>query len=69
MVLFTLQVLRIFLRSPRMLFVVEIIPPENQVDGESFLELREADVKEMVKPIGVVKKVMKLLRKVSFHRT
>ena len=37
---------------------------ENQIDGESFLALTESDVKEMVKPIGVVKKIMKLQREV-----
>ena len=31
---------------------------------ESFLELTETDVKEMVKPIGIVKKVVKLQREV-----
>lgn len=38
---------------------------ENQVDGESFLELAESDVKELVKPLGVVKKIVKLLREVN----
>ena len=38
---------------------------ENQINGESFLELTESDVKEMVKPIGVVKEVVKLQRKVE----
>lgn len=37
---------------------------ENQIDGESVLELTETDVKEMVKPIGIVKKVVKLQREV-----
>lgn len=36
---------------------------ENKIDGESFRELYEADVKEMVKPVGVVKKIMKFQSK------
>ena len=36
---------------------------ENQIDGKSFLELSEPDIKEIVKPIGVVKKIMKLQNK------
>ena len=38
---------------------------DNQIDGETFLELTEADVKEMVKPIGIVKKIMKVQREVN----
>jgi hypothetical protein len=30
---------------------------DNEVDGESFLELSEADIKEMVSKIGLVKKI------------
>ena len=33
---------------------------ENKVDGEAFLELTEQDVKEMIKPLGQVKKIMRL---------
>ena len=33
---------------------------ENLVDGEAFLSLTEADFKEIVPPIGVVKKILKL---------
>ena len=36
---------------------------ENKIDGDCFLELTEADVKEMVKPIGTVKKILKILNK------
>ena len=33
---------------------------DNVIDGESFLELSEDDIKEIVKPIGIVKKILKL---------
>ena len=36
----------------------------NMIDGEAFLELTEVDVKELVKPLGVVKKILRLLREV-----
>ena len=38
---------------------------ENEIDRESFLELSEADVKELVKPLGVVKKLVRLKSGVS----
>ena len=31
---------------------------ENEIDGQCFLELTETDVKELVKPLGVVKKII-----------
>jgi hypothetical protein len=34
------------------------------IDGESFMELTEVDIKELVKPLGVVKKIIRLLREV-----
>ncbi len=40
---------------------------ENQIDGESFLELTESDIKELVKPLGVVKKIIRLVREVRSH--
>lgn len=33
---------------------------ENKIDGESFLELSEEDIKTMVKPLGIVKKILRL---------
>lgn len=33
---------------------------ENKIDGETFLELSEDDVKSLVKPLGVVKKILRL---------
>lgn len=38
---------------------------DNQVDGECFLELSESDVKEIVKPLGIVKKILRLIREVK----
>ena len=38
---------------------------ENEIDGASFLELTETDIKEIVKPLGIVKKILRLKRKVS----
>ena len=34
---------------------------ENFIDGAEFLTLTEADVKAMVPPLGLVKKIMRLL--------
>lgn len=33
---------------------------ENYIDGEAFVSLTEKDIKEMVPPIGLVKKILKL---------
>ncbi|XP_064403971.1 uncharacterized protein LOC135349363 isoform X1 [Halichondria panicea] len=33
---------------------------DNEIDGEAFLELTENDIKELVKPLGVVKKLVRL---------
>ena len=33
---------------------------EQEIDGEAFLELTEVDVKDMIKPLGQVKKVMRI---------
>lgn len=33
---------------------------DNEIDGEAFLDLSEKDVKEIVKPLGQVKKIMRL---------
>ena len=38
---------------------------ENYVDGEEFVKLTEAEIKEMVPPIGIAKKVMRLQPKVK----
>ena len=40
--------------------------PENYVDGESFLSLTEQDIKDMIPPIGIVKKILKL-QHVSYY--
>lgn len=33
---------------------------ENEIDGSAFMELTEADIKQLIKPIGVVKKIIRL---------
>ena len=53
---------RVAILDPNLGFYIPM-HTENKIDGESFLELCEADVKEMVKPIGIIKKIMKLLNK------
>ena len=39
---------------------------ENQIDGESFLDLTEGDIKEVVKPLGVVKKIVRIQKEVNY---
>lgn len=39
---------------------------DNYIDGEAFSSLTEQDIKEIVPPIGLVKKILKL-RQVSFN--
>lgn len=43
------------------IFLVYIV---NEIDGEAFLELSEDDIKEIIKPLGVVKKVSRILKTV-----
>ena len=38
---------------------------EHQLDGQSFLDLSELDIKGIVKPLGVVKKLLRLQKEVS----
>ena len=33
---------------------------ENEIDGAAFFELTEKDVKEMIKPMGQIKKIMRI---------
>ena len=40
------------------------ISVENEVDGESFLDLAESDITEMVSKIGLVKRIRQLQTKV-----
>ena len=40
--------------------------PENEIDGEAFLQLSESNLKEMIpNKIGIVKKIQRLQEKVS----
>ena len=38
--------------------------PENYIDGAEFVGLSEAEIREMVPPIGLTKKIVKLIPKV-----
>ena len=38
---------------------------DNDIDGEVFCELTEEEVKELVKPLGVVKKIVRLQKSVA----
>ena len=38
---------------------------DNYIDGTEFVALSEAEIKEMVPPIGLAKKIMKLVPKVG----
>lgn len=46
-----------------------VIYTENEIDRESFLDMNEADFKAMVKPLGVVKKLVRLRAEVSIFRS
>ena len=37
---------------------------DNYIDGKKFLKLTEAEVKSMVAPIGIAKKILRLIPKV-----
>ncbi len=37
---------------------------ENEIDGETFCELSEADIKAIVKPLGIVKKIIRLQKSI-----
>lgn len=37
---------------------------ENQIDGAGFLDLTEPDIKELIKPLGIVKKIVRLKKQV-----
>lgn len=47
------------LLSPIAIFYVD-----NEIDGTAFGELTEDDVKTIIKPLGVVKKIMRLQRSI-----
>ena len=37
---------------------------DNEIDGPAFIELTENDIKTMIKPLGVVKKILRLQKSV-----
>ena len=40
---------------------------ENYIDGKEFIKLTEAEVKAMVVPIGLAKKILRLIPKVYIY--
>ena len=46
---------------------MHLICTENYIDGSAFVELSSAEIKEMVPPIGLAKKIIKLLPKVGMN--
>jgi len=40
---------------------------ENYIDGKEFLLLTEKEIKEMVPPIGLTKKIIRLLPQINFE--
>ena len=45
---------------------IELFLLENEIDGASFCELTEQEIKSMIKPIGVVKRILRLQNTVSW---
>lgn len=41
---------------------------ENEIDGQCFIELKESELKELVKPLGVVKKILRIQQQVNFMK-
>ena len=42
-----------------------LLPIDNEIDGECFIELSDAEVKELIKPLGIAKKVIRIIKEVS----
>ena len=42
--------------------MLECLPlnTENEIDGSAFMDLTEADIKQLIKPLGAVKKILRL---------
>ena len=49
------------------MIIDRLLSPDHRIDGAAFVELDEQLVREMVPPIGLVKKVMALIPKVSMY--
>ena len=45
--------------------MIECLQTENYIDGCAFMMLNEEDVRELVPPIGLTKKIMSFVPKVS----
>lgn len=37
---------------------------ENEIDGEAFCELSETDIKAIIKPLGIVKRIIRLQKSI-----
>ena len=42
------------------ILVISAFSKDNEIDGPAFFELTEAEFKELVKPLGAVKKIIRL---------
>lgn len=49
-----------------LLTIFLVIPAENEIDGQCFLELTETELKDLIKPfkLGVLKKIIRLQKEV-----
>ena len=47
--------------------MLECLPlnTENEIDGSAFMDLTEADIKQLIKPLGAVKKILRLQKSLS----
>ena len=44
---------------------LSVICLENEVDGMAFFDLSEGDIKAMIKPLGIVKKLIRLKKYIT----
>ena len=42
------------------ILVISAFSKDNEIDGPAFCELTEEEIKQMVKPLGVVKRIIRL---------
>ena len=52
---------------PNLKALVYFYPTENYIDGVEFVSLTLPEIKEMVPPIGLAKKIVKLIPKVCMY--
>ena len=54
----------LFCRSPNSDAGIYMYVPENYVDGSKFTSLTDGEVKAMISPLGLAKKVIRLVQEV-----